>query len=138
VNVPSKEPYLVTVGEVLAVLSAPGPGPLALGTAMRLGLAGAESNVAVGVSRLGGSATWIGRVSDDELGELVLRELRAEGVTALATRDPAPTSLLLRERRISTHSRTRYYRTATAGARLSTDDIPEHVAGNVLTIASMR
>ena len=58
-----------------------GPGPLALGTTLRLGIAGAESNVAVGVSRLGGRATWIGRVSDDELGELVLRELRAEGVT---------------------------------------------------------
>jgi 2-dehydro-3-deoxygluconokinase len=121
---------LVTVGETLAVLAAPDAGPLALGSGLRLGLAGAESNVAVGVSRLGGSATWIGRVSDDALGDLILRELRAEGVTTAAVRDPAPTSLLLRERRTATHSRTRYYRTHTAGARLSPDDIPEHlVAG---------
>ncbi|MGP4043216.1 sugar kinase [Streptomyces sp. 2A115] len=129
-NRPSEDGYLVTVGEALAVLAAPDPGPLALGTALRLGLAGAESNVAVAVSRLGGSATWIGRVSEDELGELILRELRAEGVTTAVARDPAPTSLLLRERRTATHSRTRYYRTHTAGSRLSAEDIPEHlVAG---------
>jgi 2-dehydro-3-deoxygluconokinase len=125
VNGPSQERYLVTVGETLAVLAAPDVGPLVLGADLRLGLAGAESNVAVGVSRLGGSATWIGRVSEDELGDLILRELRAEGVTTVAARDPAPTSLLLRERRTATHSRTRYYRTHTAGSRLSADDIPE-------------
>lgn len=129
-NDPSQQRYLVTVGEVLGVLAASDTGPLALGSDLRLGLAGAESNVAVGVSRLGGCATWIGRVSDDALGDLILRELRAEGVTTVAARDPAPTSLLLRERRTTTHSRTRYYRTQTAGARLSADDIPDDlVAG---------
>ncbi|WP_334531996.1 sugar kinase [Streptomyces sp. B21-105] len=129
---PDSEPesYLVTVGDVLAVMGARGPGPFTLGTTLRLGIAGAESNVAIGVSRLGGSATWIGRVGDDELGDLVLRELRAEGVTTVVVRDPAPTSLLLKEHRTTTHSRTRYYRTHTAGARLTADDIPEHlVAG---------
>ncbi|TLS48143.1 sugar kinase [Streptomyces montanus] len=124
----------MTVGEVLAVLAAPDPGPLALGAGLRLGLAGAESNVAVGVSRLGGSATWIGRVGEDELGELVLRELRAEGVTTVAVRDPAPTSLLLKERRTSTHSRTRYYRTHTAGSRLSAKDIPEHIVASAAVL----
>ncbi|OAH13703.1 sugar kinase [Streptomyces jeddahensis] len=133
-NSPSEAPYLVTVGEVLGVLSASEPGPLALGSGLRLGLAGAESNVAVGVSRLGGSATWIGRVSADELGELILRELRAEGVTTMATRDPAPTSLLLKERRTSTHSRARYYRTHTAGSRLATEDIPEDVVAGAAVL----
>ncbi|MER5177392.1 sugar kinase [Streptomyces sp. NPDC002896] len=133
-NSPSEEPYLVTVGEVLGVLSAPEPGPLALGTGLRLGIAGAESNVAVGISRLGGSATWIGRVSDDQLGELILREMRAEGVTTVATRDPAPTSLLLKERRTSTHSRARYYRTHTAGSRLTAEDIPEHIVARAAVL----
>jgi 2-dehydro-3-deoxygluconokinase len=118
------EPYLVTVGETLGVLSAAGPGPLALGTTLRLGIAGAESNVAIGVSRLG----------EDELGELVLRELRAEGVTALSVRDPAPTSLLLKEKRTSTHHRMRYYRTATAGVRLLPEDIPEEVVAGAAVL----
>ncbi|WP_327731848.1 MULTISPECIES: sugar kinase [unclassified Streptomyces] len=131
---PPGEPYLVTLGDVLAVMAARAPGPFALGTTLRLGIAGAESNVAIGVSRLGGSATWIGRVGDDELGELVLRELQAEGVTTVAARDAAPTSLLLKERRTSTRSRTRYYRTHTAGARLTADDIPEHVVAGAAVL----
>ncbi|MGW7544050.1 sugar kinase [Streptomyces sp. NPDC054770] len=130
----SRQPYLVTVGETLAVLSAAEPGPLTMGAELRLGVAGAESNVAVGVSRLGGRATWIGRVSEDQLGELVLRELRAEGVTALAVRDPAPTSLLLKERRTATHHRMRYYRTATAGVRLAPQDIPEEVVAGAAVL----
>lgn len=127
-------PYLVTVGETLATLSASRPGPLSLGTGLHLGVAGAESNVAVGVSRLGGSATWISRVSEDALGDLVLRELRAEGVTTVAVRDPAPTSLLLKERRTATHSRTHYYRSHTAAARLTADDIPEHVVAQAAVL----
>ncbi|MEU1276117.1 sugar kinase [Streptomyces sp. NPDC005799] len=133
-NSPDTQPYLVTVGETLAALSASRPGPLALGADLRLDVAGAESNVAVGVCRLGGSATWISRVGDDALGDLVLRELRAEGVTTVTSRDPAPTALLLKERRTSTRSRTRYYRTHTAGARLSADDIPEHVVARATVL----
>ncbi|MFF7789932.1 PfkB family carbohydrate kinase [Streptomyces sp. NPDC007991] len=129
-----KEPYLVTVGETLAALSASRPGPLSLGADVRLGLAGAESNVAVGVSRLGGSATWIGRVSDDALGDLILRELRAEGVTTLPVRDPAPTSLLLKERRTTGHNRTYYYRTHSAGSRLVPEDIPEDVVAGAAVL----
>ncbi|MFF5979636.1 sugar kinase [Streptomyces olindensis] len=127
-------PYLVTVGETLATLAASQPGPLALGAGLRLGVAGAESNVAVGVSRLGGSATWISRVSEDALGDLILRELRAEGVTTVAVRDRAPTSLLLKERRTATHSRTRYYRTHTAGAGLRPQDIPHDVVAGAAVL----
>lgn len=60
---PPGEPYLVTLGDVLAVMAARDPGPFALGTSLRMGIAGAESNVAVGVEagsadpRLG-SAGW--------------------------------------------------------------------------------
>lgn len=129
-----KPPYLVTVGDTLATLSASQPGPLSLGNELRLGIAGAESNVAVGVSRLGGSAVWISRVSEDALGDLVLRELRAEGVTTVAVRDRAPTSLLLKERRTTTHSRTRYHRTHTAGAGLSPQDIPEDIVAGAAVL----
>ncbi len=105
-----------------------------MGAGLRLGLAGAESNVAIGVSRLGGAATWIGRVGADEFGDLVLRELRAEGVTALAVRDPAPTALLVRERRTATHSRTRYYRAGMAGSRLGPQDVPEDVVAGAAAL----
>jgi 2-dehydro-3-deoxygluconokinase len=115
---------LVTLGETMAVLSATEPGPLATGRTMRIGIAGAESNVAIGVRRLGCPATWIGRLGRDEWGELVRRELRAEGVTSLASADDAPTGLMLKHRRTPDLTRVDYYRSGSAGSRLSPSDVP--------------
>ncbi|PZG01139.1 sugar kinase [Micromonospora deserti] len=88
-------------------------------------LAGAECNVAIGLARLGHRAAWAGRVSDDELGEFVLRQLRAEGVdTDGATRDPdRPAGLMFLERRTADVTRVRYHRAGSAGSALSTDQL---------------
>lgn len=129
-----KESRLVTVGEVLAVLAAPEPGPPAVGARLRLGLAGAESKVAVSVSRLGGSAVWIGRVSEDALGELTLREFRAEGVTALATRDSA-SHVAAAEGAAHGHAQPRALLPHhTVGSRLSVRDIPEDVVAGAAVL----
>ncbi|GIJ27480.1 sugar kinase [Micromonospora qiuiae] len=114
---------LLTVGEALVSLRS--PGPLAAGGPLTMHLAGAESNVAIGLARLGHRAAWVGRVSDDELGEFVLRQLRAEGVdTAGVRRDPdRPTGLMFLERRTADVSRVRYHRAGSAGAALCVDDL---------------
>ncbi|MFF8812413.1 sugar kinase [Streptomyces pactum] len=115
---------VVTLGETMAVLTpttANRPGP---GCPLRVGIGGAESNVAVAVTRLGAVGTWIGRVGDDDLGRLVVRELRAEGVRVLSETDPsAPTGLLLKEMRAGRPRRVRYYRRGSAGSKLSPADV---------------
>jgi 2-dehydro-3-deoxygluconokinase len=117
-------PYLVTIGETMALLKADVPGPLAHVPSMSLGIGGSESNVAIGVQRLGGEAVWCGRVGDDSLGTLVRREIQAEGVSTRIVVDPeAPTGLMLKERRTSGTQKVSYYRSLSAGSRLSTDDI---------------
>jgi 2-dehydro-3-deoxygluconokinase len=92
---------VVTFGECLAALH--GAGPLRLAGNLRLSVAGSESNVAIGLARLGHDVEWIGRVGDDEFGALVLRTLRAEGVDVQhAVVDPSgPTALLVFEHRIA-------------------------------------
>ena len=60
---------LLTLGETMAALRS--GGPLKLGGQLQLSVAGAESNVAIGVARLGHRTRWVGRVGDDELGTLV-------------------------------------------------------------------
>lgn len=140
-------PGLITLGETLVLLSAREVGPLRHAHGLRLGIGGAESNVAIGVRRLGVPATWIGRVGDDELGLLVLRTLRAEGVDVRhAIRDPrVPTSLMFKERRTAATSRVTYYRTDGPGARLIPGDLPEaeiraagvlHLSGITLALSS--
>lgn len=121
-GVPS--PYLVTLGETMALLTAEHPGPLAHVPSMGLGIGGSESNVAIGVQRLGGQAVWCGRTGADSLGRLVAREIRAEGVTVRVTEDPAaPTGLMLKERRTMATQKVSYYRAGSAGSRLTPEDI---------------
>jgi 2-dehydro-3-deoxygluconokinase len=101
--------------------------PLRFASSMHLSMAGAESNVAIGVRRLGRSAAWLGRVGDDELGQLVLSRLRGEGVEvgSVVVDGEAPTGLMLKERRTSEVVRVLYYRRRSAGSRLRPEDLDE-------------
>ncbi|MEV0199194.1 sugar kinase [Nonomuraea sp. NPDC050691] len=119
---PARALDLVTLGEAMASLH--GGGPLRMGGSLELSMAGAEANVAIGLARLGHAARWAGVVGDDELGRLVLRTLRAEGVDVDTARtDPDhPTGLLIQERRVATITRVHYYRAGSAGSRLTPAD----------------
>ena len=122
---------VLTFGETMGLLDADRIGPLRLGGPMRLSMAGAESTVAIGVARLGGAARWIGVVGGDEVGALITRVLRAEGVRTdgVTVAEGVPTGLLLKERRSAGVSRVNYYRRGSAGSRLSSAHVrPEDVA----------
>lgn len=118
-------PYVVTLGETMALIRAEEPGPLAHAPSLGLGVGGAESNVAIGLARLGTDVAWCGRVGDDALGVLVQREIRAEGVQTHVCVDPdAPTGLMIKERRTPATQKVAYYRAGSAGSRLAPEDIP--------------
>ncbi|QHC21283.1 sugar kinase [Streptomyces sp. GS7] len=114
---PAVGPDVLTFGETMVALR--GSGPLRLGGTMQVSIAGAESNVAIGLARLGHDVHWSGTVGDDEAGRLVLRTLRAEGVGVggAATDSGAPTGLILFEPRLPDVTRVHYYRTGSAGSR---------------------
>ncbi|GAA4187794.1 sugar kinase [Streptosporangium oxazolinicum] len=116
---------LVTLGESMALFTARRTGPLRHARDFGLGVGGAESNVAIGVSRLGGRAAWIGRVGADEFGELLRSTLAGEGVDVRGMRvDPeAPTGLMIKSRRTTEMVDVRYYRSASAGSRLRPSDL---------------
>jgi 2-dehydro-3-deoxygluconokinase len=115
---------VVTLGESLGLLVASRIGRLELVPSMDLGFGGAESNVAIGLARLGVPVTWMGRLGDDALGRLIERQLRAEGVRPSVTRDPsAPTALMLKERPTTGASAISYYRAGSAGSRLEPADL---------------
>lgn len=129
---PDQVKQVVTIGESMALFTGMTTGPLRHASRLSASVAGSESNVAIGLSRAGAPVRWIGRVGDDEFGELVLRTLRAESVdTYLAIVDEvAPTGLVFRERRTADLSRVIYYRKNSAGSRLSPDDIPPGAVEN--------
>lgn len=125
---------LVTLGETMALLWPEEVGPLRHAPGLRLGVAGAESNVAIGAVRLGVPATWLGRVGDDEFGRLVTMTLRGQGVSTNAVVDPeARTGLMVKERRTARATRVLYYRSGSAGSRLCPDDLdPSTIASGAL------
>ncbi|MGO4691297.1 sugar kinase [Glaciibacter sp. 2TAF33] len=120
---------VVTFGETMAMMSSATAGPLQHARTLNLGIGGSESNLAIALTRLGTDTTWIGRVGADSLGDLVLREIGAEGVRVVGIRDPeAPTGLMIKEHRTSSDTRVWYYRRGNAGSRLRPEDIdPELV-----------
>ena len=114
---------VVTIGETLVTVRSDAVEPLAIGSHLRLSIAGAESNVAIGLARLGHTVRWVGLVGDDDFGRLVLRTLRGEGIDTSLTRivPDAPTALLVKQHRLAQLSRVAYYRKGSAGSRLDRD-----------------
>jgi 2-dehydro-3-deoxygluconokinase len=114
---------VLTFGE--AMISFRSAGPLQSDSAFIPGLAGAESNVAIAVARLGHRTRWVGRLGADPFGELALRELRAEGVdvTRVVVEADAPTGLMFLEQRTADTSRVEYRRAESAGSHLCPTDV---------------
>jgi 2-dehydro-3-deoxygluconokinase len=110
---------VVTAGETMVLVVPSTPGRLRHATGVTLSIGGAESNVAIGLSRLGIPASWVSALGEDELGELVLHRVRAEGVdTAAVRRVPGrPTGLYLREE-VAGATRVYYYRRGSAASAL--------------------
>ena len=119
---------VLTFGETMGAVRC--AGALALGGPAAITVAGAEATVAIGLARLGHDVTWAGLVGDDELGRLVLRTLRAEGVDVGHTGVVAhgPTGLALFEPRVADLIRVAYYRSGSAGSRLHPRDLDTALA----------
>jgi 2-dehydro-3-deoxygluconokinase len=84
--------------------------------------AGAESNVAIGMARLGCSTRWVSRVGDDPLGRLVVQTVEAAGVEVLVAVDPDhPTGVMVKHP-AGEAKRSSYYRSESAARGLSPSD----------------
>ncbi|KQN87404.1 sugar kinase [Arthrobacter sp. Leaf69] len=99
-------------------------GPLSAGGSLAMHVAGAESNVAVGVARLGHRVGWAGVVGADPHGEFILRQLRSEGIGVHHRADASRgTGVMFLEQRTADVTRAFYYRAGSAGSTLSRDDV---------------
>jgi 2-dehydro-3-deoxygluconokinase len=125
-------PEVVTLGETMVLFQAESVGPLREATTFRRLIAGAETNVAIGLCRLGHTAGWIGRVGDEEFGRAVLFRLRGEGVdvSRVIVDGAAPTAVFFRERRELGPIEVLYYRRGSAASNLTPNDLdPAYIGG---------
>ncbi|MFJ4037572.1 sugar kinase [Microbacterium sp. NPDC090007] len=112
-----------TFGETMGLVRADS-GPWETAHRASVGIGGADSNVAIGLARLGIRASWLGRVGDDALGRRVVRELRAEGIEVHARVVPGTTGLMLKEKRTPHTTSVLFYRAGSAGSTLAREDVP--------------
>ena len=71
---------VVTLGEAMLMLVADQAGPLEQVTSYHKRTAGAETNVAIGLARLGLRVGWGSRLGDDSMGRYLLAEMQREGI----------------------------------------------------------
>lgn len=71
---------VITFGEAMLLLVADQPGPLEWVQGFHKRTAGAETNVAIGLARLGLKVGWASRLGTDSMGRYLLAALRGEGV----------------------------------------------------------
>ncbi|MFW5771726.1 MAG: sugar kinase [Phototrophicaceae bacterium] len=71
---------LVTLGETMLRLTPPGQQLIEQATELALYVGGSESNVAVGLARLGWRVAWLSRLTDNALGRRIATAIRAHGV----------------------------------------------------------
>ena len=117
-------PEVITIGESMAILVPEQTGRLRYVRSFGLRAAGAESNVAVGLCKLGHTAGWISRLGRYELGCMVQNTIRSEGVDTSRVEwdDEHPTGVFFKE--IFAHSETSvfYYRSNSAATVMECRD----------------
>lgn len=71
---------VITFGEAMMLLVADRPGPLEQAEAFHKRTAGAETNVAIGLARLGLKVGWASRLGTDSMGRYLLAAMAKEGI----------------------------------------------------------
>lgn len=124
-------PRVVTAGETMLLGVSTRPGLLRHAPGLELKIGGAESNVAIALSRLGVPSGWVSFLGDDEAGQLVLDRVRAEGVDTSRVRrlEGHPTGLYLRDT-VGGKVRVHYYRAGSAASRMAPEAFdPDYLDG---------
>ena len=117
-------PQLITIGETMAAFTPDSVGALRYVQNFGIRTAGAESNVAVGLAKLGLEAAWVSRLGTDEFGCFIRNQLRAEGVDcSRVIYDPDHrTGIMFKETGVG-ETKVFYYRENSAASHLCPEDV---------------
>jgi sugar/nucleoside kinase (ribokinase family) len=116
---------VITLGETMVAFAAHETGPLAAAQTFTKLVAGAETNVGVGLARLGLKVAWVSRLGVDSFGAYVRTSVAGEGVDCSAVADDTqrPTGFMLKSRAPEgADPVVEYYRRGSAASALSLAD----------------
>jgi 2-dehydro-3-deoxygluconokinase len=119
---------VITLGETMLRLTPPGLQRFEQGQSLAMHIGGSESNVAVGLSRLGLRTAWLSRLTNNALGQKIARGIRANGVDVshVVWTDDDRIGLYFYEAGRPPRSGTVIYdRANSAMSRMQPDDLPD-------------
>ncbi|TAH72749.1 MAG: sugar kinase [Anaerolineaceae bacterium] len=118
-------PDLITIGETMVAFTPEGGIPIHEAPPFHMHIAGAESNTAIGIARLGHSSGWISRLGDDSFGNYILQTINSESVdTSRTVLDSTHvTGVMFKQPSNENETTVCYYRENSAATYLSTADL---------------
>ncbi|MEN6413070.1 MAG: sugar kinase [Veillonellales bacterium] len=121
-------PEVITIGESMVMMVADQSDSLQFVTSYTRKIAGADSNVAIGLARLGHEAGWISALGDDPFGTYIRNTIRGEGVdtSQVAFSAEYPTGLLVKELNEIGDPKVYYYRKGSAASHIKPDILNEN------------
>lgn len=118
---------VVTFGEAMAMFIANKPGALHEIDQFTRELAGAETNVAIGLARLGLKSGYASKVGNDAFGRFIIDRLKTETVDTahIFTDEQFPTGFQIKSKVTTGDPEVEYFRKGSAASHLNIDDFHE-------------
>ncbi|MCA0991345.1 sugar kinase [Pseudalkalibacillus hwajinpoensis] len=118
---------VVTIGESMVLFTPQSSPRMRYAETYTRKFGGAETNVAIGLARLGHEVGWISKVGNDEFGKALLSFVRGEAIDVRQVKidASAPTGIYFKEIRNSEDVRVEYYRKGSAASKLEPSDLNE-------------
>lgn len=119
---------VATFGEAMMLLVADRPGPIEQAECFYKRTAGAETNVAIGLARLGLKVGWASRLGADSMGRYLLAEMQREGIDCSRVEcDPRARTGFQFKGRVTDGSDppVEYHRKGSAASQMGPQDVDE-------------
>ena len=119
---------VITIGETMAALSPCQAGALRYVRDYQMRIAGAESNVAVGLAKLGIESAWVSRLGRMNWDVLSGNQIRSEGVDCgNVVFDPEHSTGLMLKETGALETKVYYYRENSAASHLCPEDLKDEL-----------
>ncbi|MGM0876307.1 MAG: sugar kinase [Bacillota bacterium] len=118
---------VITFGEAMAMFMANEQGPLHEVNHYTRGLAGAETNVAIGLARLGFGSGWASKVGNDSFGKFIVQRLKEENVNIdhVLVDEHFPTGFQVKSKVVVGDPEVQYFRKGSAASQMGVNDFQE-------------
>ncbi|MGJ7921902.1 sugar kinase [Neobacillus sp. LXY-4] len=122
----------VTFGEPMTMFFANEVGSLDDVVTFSKALAGAETNVATGLSRLGQKVGLVTKLGDDTFGRFITNALKKENIdtSSIVVTKEYPTGMLVKSKVLEGDPEVQYFRKNSAASKLGQEDFSEHYFRN--------